>query len=347
MRSFQGDVLARIPLSHSIARTLRALGESKGRQELYARQTPQALETLRQLAIIQSTESSNRIEQITAPLKRIQELVAEKTTPENRSEREIAGYRDVLNTIHSNWANIPITTGVVLQLHRDLFRYTDAPKGVWKNTDNEITETHADGTVAVRFLPVRAFQTPDAMEQLHSRFAAVWEAGEIDRLLLIPAYVLDFLCIHPFTDGNGRMARLLTLLLAYRAGFGVGRYISLEKIVEGSKETYYEALKLSSAKWHEGTHTLLPWTEYFLGIMTAAHSDFESRAGLLTSARGAKRRMVLDAIEHALGDFSVGELQQACPTVGIDLLRRVLHEERLAGRLECLGRGPRARWRRK
>jgi len=347
MKSFDSRLAERIPLSHAIAQTLRALGEAKGRQELFARQTPQVLETLRQAAIIQSTESSNRIEQITAPLKRIQELVAQKTTPANRSEREIAGYRDVLNTIHSSWADIPVTAGIVLQFHRDLYKYADGPGGKWKGADNEITETRADGTVAVRFRPVSAFETPDAMEQLHDRFNSAWETGEIDKLLLIPAYVLDFLCIHPFHDGNGRMARLLTLLLLYRAGFGVGRYISLEKIVEGSRETYYEALAVSSTGYHEGTHTLVPWTEYFLGILTAAYREFESRAGLLTSVRGAKRRMVLDAIEHAFGDFSVSDLQQACPTVGIDLIRRILHEERTAGKLDCLGRGPRARWRRK
>jgi len=347
MRSFDSRLADRIPLSHAIAQTLRALGEAKGRQELFARQTPQALETLRQAAIIQSTESSNRIEQITAPLKRIQELVAERTTPANRSEREIAGYRDVLNTIHSNWAEIPVTTGVVLQLHRDLYKYADGPGGQWKAVDNEITETYPDGTVAIRFHPVSAFETPGAMKRLHDGFNKAWETHDVDRLLLIPAYVLDFLCIHPFLDGNGRMARLLTLLLLYRAGFGVGRYISLERIVEGSRETYYEALRGSSSGWHEGAHTLVPWTEYFLGILTAAYREFEARAGVLTSARGAKRRMVLDAIQHVLGDFAVSDLQQACPTVSIDLIRRILHEERTAGRLECLGRGPRARWRRK
>lgn len=346
MRSFDSRLAERIPLSHAIARTLRALGEAKGRQELYARQTPQALETLRQVAVIQSTESSNRIEQITAPLKRIQELVGQKTTPTNRSEREIAGYRDVLNTIHSNWANIPVTAGVVLQLHRDLYTYADDPGGRWKMADNEVTELRADGTVEVRFRPLGAVETPKAMEQLHVRFKAAWEAGEIDRLLLIPAFVLDFLCIHPFPDGNGRMARLLTLLLLYRAGFGVGRYISLERIVEESKETYYEALRMSSAGWHEGQHTLLPWTDYFLGVISAANNELEARVGMLTSARGAKGRMVLDAIEHTLGEFSVGELQQTCPTVGIDLIRRTLHEERKLGRLVCLGRGPHARWRR-
>lgn len=346
MRSFDKDYLARIPLSHRLSQTLLALGEWKGHQELYARQTPQVLETLREAAIIQSTESSNRIEQVTAPLRRIQDLVAQKTTPANRSEEEIAGYRDVLNTIHANFRDIPFTVGVVLQLHRDLYAHTLTPGGRFKMADNEIRETYADGTVAVRFKPLSAVETPAAMDLLHERFSQAWEAGDVTRVLLVPAYVLDFLCIHPFTDGNGRMARLLTLLLLYHAGFEVGRYISLERIVERSRETYYEALGLSSQGWHEGQHTLLPWTEYFLGVVTAAHKEFESRVGKLTSARGAKRQMVLDAIAHSYGTFTVADLQEACPNVSLDFIRLLLKKEREAGRVECLDRGPKARWRR-
>jgi hypothetical protein len=169
----------------------------------------------------------------------------------------------------------------------------------------------------------------------------------IDSLLVIPAYVLDFLCIHPFRDGNGRMARLMTLLLLYRAGHGVGRFISLERLIEDSKESYYGALHRSSQGWHEGRHSLVPWTEYFLGIVTAAYREFESRVGTLTAARGAKSEMVHAAIRGFRSDFSVGELQDQCPTVGIDLIRRILREERQAGHLKCLGRGPAARWRKK
>ena len=346
MRSFDNDYLGRIPVNHRLAQTLLALGEWKGHQELYARQTPQVLDTLREVAIIQSTESSNRIEQVTAPLKRIQELVAQKTTPANRSEEEIAGYRDVLNTIHSSARDIPFTVNVVLQLHRDLYAHTLAPGGRFKMADNEISERRGDGTVAVRFVPVGAAETPGAMDWLHERFAEAWQAGDASRLLLVPTYVLDFLCIHPFTDGNGRMARLLTLLLLYHAGYEVGRYVSLERIVERTRETYYEALLQSSQGWHEGRHTLLPWTEYFLGVVTAAHKEFESRVGTLTSARGAKRQMVLDAIAHAYGMFTVADLQEACPTVSVDFIRVLLKKEREAGRVACLGRGPKARWRR-
>jgi Fic family protein len=234
---------------------------------------------------------------------------------------------------------------VVLQLHRDLYRYLAAEGGHWKTVDNEIAETRPDGTKITRFHPVAAFATSDYMEKLHIRFNALWRAEEVEKLVLIPTYVLDFLCIHPFLDGNGRMARLLSLLLLYQAGFDVGRYISLEKIVEQSKESYYDSLYQSSQGWHEGQHTLLPWTEYFLGVLVAAYREFEQRVGLLTTARGAKTEMVLEAIRAMHGEFSVKDLQDRCPHVGIDLIRRILREQRQAKALECLGRGPDARWR--
>lgn len=345
MKSFEHGFLDRLLVSQGMLQAVGALREFKGRQDLHRQQVPQALETLRQAAIIQSTESSNRIEGITAPLKRIQALVAEKTTPRDRSEREIAGYRDVLNTIHANYADIPFTTGVVLQFHRDLYKY-EGDGGRWKSSDNEIVERRPDGTKVVRFKPVPAFATPEHMEHLHELFRAAWDEAKVEPLVLIAAYVLDFLCVHPFPDGNGRMARLLTLLLLYRAGYEAGRYISLERIVERSKESYYDTLQHSSQGWHEGKHDLLPWMEYFLGVVTAAYKELEERVGTLTTARGAKSEMVLDAIRAMFGEFSVKEIQARCPHVSIDLIRRILREERKAGNIECLGRGPEARWRR-
>jgi len=208
-------------------------------RSLYKQQTPAVLETLRQVAIIQSTESSNRIEGVIVPAERIKELVEQKATPRNRSEQEVAGYRDVLNTIHANHPHMPFTPNVVLQLHRDLYQFVPQQGGRWKATNNEIAEILPDGTRIVRFLPVPAHLTPAAMNRLHERFDELWDRGEIDPLLLIATYVFDFLCIHPFTDGNGRMARLLTLLLLYRAGYEVGRYVSLEKIVENHDTGYY------------------------------------------------------------------------------------------------------------
>ena len=348
MKSLNPEFLQKQPITHNILQTIRRIAEYKGKQDLYKEQSPQILETLRQAAIIQSTESSNRLEGITAPLERIRDLVAKKTTPRNRSEQEIAGYRDVLHTIHANSADIPLTTGVVLQFHRDLYQFIPGQGGKWKPTDNEITEIQSNGTKVVRFYPVPAHMTPDAMETLHKQFAEIWQTGEIEPLLLIATYILDFLCIHPFLDGNGRMARLLTLLLLYKAGYEVGRYISLEQMVEQTKEGYYDTLFTSSQGWHEAEHAILPWWEYFMGVMLfGAYQEFERRVGLVTTGRGSKTAMILDAIGHFMSDFSIRDLQERCPQVGIDLIRRILREQRNAGKLECLGRGPNARWRNK
>ena len=346
MKSLNTEFLQRQPITQNILQTIRSIAEYKGKQDLYKEQSPQLLETLRQAAIIQSTESSNRLEGITAPMERIRALVAKKTTPRNRSEQEIAGYRDVLNTIHANYADIPFTTGVILQFHRDLYQFIPGQGGKWKPTDNEITEIQSDGTKVVRFHPVPAHMTPDAMETLHKQFAELWQTGEIEPLLLISTYILDFLCIHPFLDGNGRMARLLTLLLLYKAGYEVGRYISLEKMVEQTKDSYYDTLYTSSQGWHEAEHAILPWWEYFMGVMLyGAYQEFERRVGLVTTGRGSKTAMILDAVEHFMSDFTIRDLQERCPQVGIDLIRRILREQRNAGKLECLGRGPNARWR--
>lgn len=347
MKSFAPGFIERQPITQNLLRTVRLLGEFKGKETLFTEQIPQALETLRQAAIIQSTESSNRIEGITAPLKRIQALVAQKTTPRNRSEQEIAGYRDVLNTIHANHVHMPLTTGVVLQLHRDLYRYLEGAGGQWKAVDNEISEIQPDGTKILRFQPVPAFATPEYMENLHSRFHELWNLGEVEKLLVIPAYVLDFLCIHPFLDGNGRMARLLSLLLLYHAGFAVGRYISLEKIIEQSRESYYDSLYQSSQDWHEGKHALLPWVEYFLGVLVAAYREFEQRVGMLTTARGAKTEMVLAAIQHLPDGFRMVDLERLCPNVTRDMIRVVLNKLKKEGAVWCEGAGAGAIWRKR
>lgn len=347
MKSFEGRFDDRLTLTHELVRTVRSLGEYRGRAELYRAQMPQVLETLRAASMIQSVESSNRIEGVTAPPKRLREIMAEKTGPRDRSEQEIAGYRDVLASIHANHGAMKMSPNLVLQLERDLFKYTDTVGGRWKSAQNSISERRPDGTEYIRFEPVEPYLVEEYMNRLQSGFDALWNAGEVDRLLLIPAYVLDFLCIHPFPDGNGRMARLLTTLLLYKAGYEVGRFVSLERVIEESKESYYEALRLSSIGWHEGKHDLAPWTGYLLGTFIAAYREFESRVGAMTGGRGAKTEMVTDAIDRFVGDFSVAELQAACPNVGIDLIRRLLAKGQAAGILECLGRGPAARWRRK
>jgi Fic family protein len=347
MRSFAGERLSRLSITHGLLGTVREVGELKGKEELYRRQMPQALETLREVAVIQSTESSNRIEGVTAPPERIRALLAQKTTPRDRSEQEIAGYRDVLNAVHANHEGMDFTPNLVLQLHRDLFRYSPSPGGRWKAAPNDITERRADGTTRVRFHPVEPHLTPVAMGELHQGLNALWAEGGIDKLLLIPAYVLDFLCVHPFSDGNGRMARLLTLLLLYRADIGVGRFISLEKIVEDTKESYYEALYRSSQGWHEGQHDLLPWIEYFLGVLVAAYREFVERVDTLGAARGAKTEMVLLAIRHLPREFRMVDVERMCPTVTRDMIRVVINKLKKTGELERVGEGRGAVWRKR
>ena len=346
MNSFAEGFIEKQTINQGLLQTIRLMGEYKGKQELYKEQAPQVINTLRQAAIIQITESSNRIEGITVPVERLKKLLSEKTTPRDRSEQEIAGYRDVLTTIHSSYSHIPFTPNIVLQLHRDLYQFSVSTGGRWKTVDNEISATYPDGSKVVRFRPTPAYDTPRAMECLHQQFNHLWESGKIEPLLLIPTYILDFLCIHPFLDGNGRMARLLTLLLLYKAGYEVGRFISLERMVERTKESYYDTLYLSSQNWHEGLHNLLYWWEYFLGVMLlSAYREFEQRVGYVTSAKGTKTAMVLDAINSLPREFSIKELQERCPKVSIDLIRRLLRQQRDAGYLECLGRGVDARWR--
>jgi len=345
MNSFSQAYLDKLVVPLRIITMIRKLGEHKGKQELYKRQAPEMLENLRQVALIQSTESSNRIEGIVASDKRLRAIVAEKAKPANRSESEIAGYRDVLNTIHQSHEHIPLTERIVLQLHRDLMKYAGVHGGVWKATQNEITETLSGGEKRVRFVPVSPHLTEEAMRMLHGRFAEVEAAQGLDSLLSIPLYMLDFLCIHPFLDGNGRMARLLTLLLLYHHGYEVGRYVSLERIIEQTKESYYDTLYQSSQGWHEGRHDVLPWTEYFLSTILAAYNEFESRFGTVSKGRGSKTDTVKNAIEGFVTDFTLADIEKACPLVSRDMIRRVLFDLKRGGLVVCLGRGPAARWR--
>ena len=347
MNSFRRGVLEKVPSDHDFLRTFGGLREFRGRETLFGQQTPQILETLRQAAIKQSAESSNRIEGVVAPAKRLQQIVLQKKAPRNRPEAEIAGYRDVLATIHASHADIPFTPGIVLQFHRDLYRYTDVKGGRWKTVDNDIREVHPNGREVIRFKPVSAFRTAGMMKDLHSQLEQEWKRGHVDNLILIPAYILDFLCIHPFLDGNGRMSRLLTLMLLYRAGYGVGRYISLERIIEESRETYYEALQASSARWHQGRHDIRPWVSYLLGTFLAAYREFEERAGTLMSSRGAKTRLAEAAIEHLPVTFRMTDLEQMCPNVTRGMIRVVLRRMKSAGTLATEGAGRGAFWRKK
>jgi Fic family protein len=302
---------------------------------------------LRQVAIIESTESSNRLEGVTLPRTAIELLVHRNENPRegNRSEAEIARYRNVLRLIHERHEYMELTPNLLLQLHRDLFRFSGASNpGRWKTTDNLITAKRADGTNVIRFRLTPAWRTPDAITKLHHGFATAGES-EVDALILVALYVLDFLCIHPFSDGNGRMVRLLTVLLLYHEDYEVARYISLERLIEQTKESYYETLYVSSQGWHEDAHDPMPWVSYFLGVVRAAYDEFVRDVGELRDWRGMKTQLVMQAIAQMVGDFSVSELHERCPSVGWDMLRHVLRGERDAGHLRAVGRGRGARWR--
>lgn len=342
--SFTPGLLESLSYTREMLKSMRQLGEAKGKQELWLRQSPAVLETLKAVAVIQSTESSNRIEGVTAPPERIKELVERKTAPANRSEQEIAGYRDVLATIHANARDMPLTAGVVRQMHRDLFQFTAGGGGEWKPVNNEIEERLPDGTRHVRFVPVAAHLVPGAMDDLQGGLSREMAAETVDPIVVISAYVLDFLCIHPFRDGNGRMARLLSLLLLYQAGYEVGRWVSLEKIVEESRETYYESLYASSQGWHEGAHDLGPWLDYFLGLCVVAYRELEERVGTLTSSRGYRRQMITDCVRRLPDTFRVADVERVCPGVPRPTINRVLAELRDRGELTCPKRGRDAVW---
>lgn len=346
MKSFEHGHLREMPISHGLLSSAGLLGEFRGREGLYARQSPEVLNTLRRAAIVQSVESSNRIEGITVADGRIDPLVLNRSKPRDRAEQEVAGYRDVLAQIHADPERPKLSTELILSFHRGVYRYADPKAGGRKRSDNAILEVRPDGRQVVRFRPVSALATPKYMARLVELHAGELAAGKVEPLLAGAAFVLDFECIHPFADGNGRVGRLLTLLLLYQSGYSVGRYISLGRIVEQSKETYYEALYKSSQGWHEGRHDLRPWVDYFLGTLIAAYNDFEARVGTISSAKGAKRELVKNAIHHLPPRFTVGELERVCKGISRKTLVRALRDLRAQGAVRCLGRGPNAQWER-
>ena len=314
-------------LTPEIVSYLAQIHEQKGQQNLFIEAQKDILTELLEIAKIQSTEASNRIEGIITTNERLKMLVRNKTTPKNRSEREIAGYRDVLATIHENYDYIPIRPGSILQLHRDLYRFSNSSiGGSFKNSDNVIAEELPDGTKRVRFEPVPAWETPEAMETLCSAFADAVKDPEIDPLVLIPMFILDFLCIHPFNDGNGRMSRLLTLLLLYRAGYIVGKYISLEKLISDSKESYYEALQDSSVGWHDGKNDYLPFVRYMLGIILAAYREFGSRVETLIARGLSKPGRVREIIRLSTGRITKAQIMAQCPDISQVTVERALKE---------------------
>lgn len=343
MNSLTPDYIERLKFTAEDLSAIRNLGEASGKQRLWMAQTPEQLESLRSVAIIESTESSNRIEGVVAPAARLRDIVLHATAPRDRSEQEIAGYRDVLQLVHESHEHMPFTSNVVRQLHQKLFAYHPSGGGDWKSTDNDIVERDASGSVVrVRFRPVAAHLTAEAMQKTAQLHAAARER-HIEPLVLSGLTVLDFLCVHPFRDGNGRMSRLLTLLLLYHAGHRVGRYISLERVVEQSKDGYYESLEQSSRDWHAGRHDAMPWLRYYWGVLTRAYRELEQRMGTVTG-KGSKSERVLAAIERRIGPFRITDIELECPDVSRELIRLVLREQRDKGILRSEGTGRGARW---
>lgn len=291
-------------------------------------------------AKIQSTEASNKIEGIYTSDERLRALVRDTTRPKTRNEQEIAGYRDVLNTIHENHDYIPPKPSIILQLHRDLYKFEGFDiGGKYKSADNIIKEEDIQGNEFVRFRPVSAWETPGAVDELCMAFDEALATEQIDALILIPMFVLDFLCIHPFNDGNGRMSRLLTLLLLYRAGYIVGKYISIEKLIENTKELYYECLQLSSTKWHENENDYEPFVKYMLGIIVAAYRDFSSRVSLLTTDGLSKPDRVREIIKTTLGPVTKAEIVAKCPDISQVTVQRALADLVESGQIIKLGGG--------
>ncbi len=347
MRSFEHGYLLEQPISQNLLMTVRALAEHRGRQGLYREQSSELLETLRRVAMIQSVESSNRIEGVTVEVDRLEAIVAKKSTPKGRSEQEVAGYRDALAAINANANRMVLTPDLILQLHRQIYALTPEKGGRWKGKDNAIIEVLPDGRQVIRFRPVSSLATPEFIKMLCAFYHQAIDQRQAEPLLVIASFIFDFECIHPFWDGNGRIGRLLTLLLLYQAGYEVGRYISLERIIEESKETYYEVLLRSSHGWHEAKHDLRPWWNYFLGTLIAAYKEFEERVGTLTTVRGAKREMVRQTVERLPDQFTMQELRRACSGVSPDMVRIVLRELQKENLLACTGRGPGAVWRKR
>jgi Fic family protein len=330
----------RLPMS--TAWLLSDIAEAKGKQELFTHQSPQVLKALREAAIIQSTESSNRIEGVTVAPERLRPLVLGNTKPRDRSEQEVLGYRRALNEIHTRHEKLPVSADTLKKLHA-LCQSASGDAGDFKSIDNEVIELVPGAAPVVRFRCVKAKETPAAVDELCLLYRHALDQDNIPPLIATAALALDFLCIHPFRDGNGRVSRLLTLLALYQHGYEVGRYISLERLTEESKEDYYECLNRSSQKWHQGRHDLTPWMNFFLAIVRRGYSEFEQRAGQVRAPRGAKTELVSAAIDAQTGPFRVSDIQHVCPGVSLDMIRRVLKDLR-GKKVECLGRGQNAQW---
>lgn len=336
MRSFDYSKLAQKTWDMEIITYLSKIHECKGRQDLYIRQKPVELTRMIEIAKIQSTEASNKIEGIVTTSTRMKQLVEEKATPRNRDESEIMGYRDVLNTIHESHDYIPVRPAYILQLHRDLMKHAGLSYGGhFKNVQNYINETRPDGTQVTRFTPVAPYETETAIEAICDSYTRTLSMETVAPLILIPAFICDFLCIHPFNDGNGRMSRLLTLLLLYQNGYEVGKYVSIEKRIETTKDVYYDMLEKADYGWHKEENDATPFIRYMLKVVLACYMEFEERVGLVgkVGVRSSAYDVVKTYVSGKVGKFTSAEVIASCPSFGrsavLAAIKRLVEEKEI------------------
>ena len=339
MRNFNYSEIKNQKWDSDILGLIAAIYKEAGKQELYLKQKPQELEKLVEIAKIQSTEASNAIEGIITTNTRIKQLVEEKTTPKNRDEQEIAGYRDVLNIIHESFDAIPISQNYILQLHRILYSHMNNPMGGrTKSVQNYISATYPDGHVETLFTPLSPFETPRALDKICEEYNRVIGNMEVEPLIIIPIFIHDFLCIHPFNDGNGRMSRLLTTLLLYRNGFYVGKYISLEAKIAKNRDLYYSVLSQAQHGWHEGNEDVVPFIKYLLGTILAAYKDFEDRFSLVETKLPALE-MVRQASMYKIGRFNKQDIRELCPTLSNSSIEKAFRDLISLGEIRKEGKG--------
>ena len=339
MRTFNYSLIKDNKWDSELLGLIAAIYKEAGKQEMYLKQKPQELEKLVEIAKIQSTEASNAIEGIVTTNTRIRQLMEEKTTPRNRDEKEIAGYRDVLGIIHESFDAIPITQNYILQLHKILFSHLGNPAaGKTKTVQNYISATFPDGHTETLFIPLEPYETPEALDRICEEYNRVIGNAELEPLIAIPVFIHDFLCIHPFNDGNGRMSRLLTTLLLYRSGFYVGKYISLEAKIAKHKDLYYDALSASQNGWHEGSDDPVPFIKYLLGTILAAYRDFEDRFALVEVKRSALD-MVRLATQYKIGHFTKQDIRELCPSLSISSIEGSLRKLVDNGEIKREGKG--------
>jgi Fic family protein len=340
MRKFDYGKIKEIKIDIEVLELISTIREFKGKEHSFEKYKKLNLTKLIQMAKIQSIESSNRIEGIRTTEKRIADIFLEKTTPKNRDEEEIMGYRDVLNSIHENYEFLPIASNYFLQMHRDLYKFFGGNfGGKYKSSQNYIQETDINGNKEIRFTPTPPFLTPDAVDSICNEYEKAIKEDFIEPLLIIPIFILDFLCIHPFNDGNGRMSRLLTLLLLYKNDFFIGKYISIEKMIEKTKDNYYSSLKNSSTNWHENKNDVMPFVKYFLQIIIACYRDFEEKVLIIEDRELNKTKQVESLINSHYGKLTKNEIAKMIPDVSVKLIERTLNNLLKENKIKKLGSG--------